>query len=171
MRLWIKNRHSISKTHFNWIRNFLTDKISERHQWRICVCFRVFIEDNPRPDTAYYFPWQAGSNCKISFTKMWRIGGLVNKDENRLDIQHSLKWWKSLNQPGFADPSVQQLLRNYEVKEQFCHSRSHRPETSRMLSSPCWVIAFIKNWPAVIYLGEKGVFYSFLKVTGVSQEE
>lgn len=171
MRLWVKNQHSISKTHFKWIRNFLTDKISESHQWRICVCFRVVIEDNPRPETAYYFPRRAGSNCKISFTKMWRIGGLVNKDEDRLDIQRSLKCLKSLNQPGFADRSVQQLLQNYEVKEQFCHSRSDRADTSWMLSSPCWVMAFINHWPAVMYLREKGVFYNFLKVTGVSQEE
>lgn len=146
------------------MRNFLTDKISESHQWRNhCVCFRGVIKDNPRPATAYYFPRQAGSNSKISFTKMCRIGGLVNKGENRLDIQHSLKCLISLNQPVFADPSMPQLLQKYRDKERFCHSRSDRAEVRWMLSSLHWLIALINNWPALMYLGEKDVFYNFFQ--------
>lgn len=66
--------------------------------------------------------------CKFSFIKMCRIDGLINKAENRLEIQPSLNGLVSFNQPFFADPSIVTVPSKNTGTDRFCHSRSDRAE-------------------------------------------
>lgn len=72
--------------------------------------------------------------------------------ENR----YNLKCLISLNQTGFTDPSMQHLLQ--KCNQRFCQPRPDRAEGRWVLCSPQWLIALIKSWPQLMYLGENWNF-------------